>query len=188
MSASTIIETTSDVVAFLKSQHEQVKLAFADVKATTGPEREQAFVDLRQMLAVHETAEELIVHPRAKKEIPNGGEVVDARLQEEHEAKEALAALEKMDVDSTEFEIAFEKLHTAVLAHAEAEETQEFDKLETELDPGELDKMRVAVERAESMAPTRPHPAAGESRAANMLAGPFAAMLDRARDAMNAPE
>jgi hypothetical protein len=41
--------------------------------------------------------------------------------------------------------------------------------------------MRRAVELAESTAPTRPH-AGVETPTANMLAGPFAAMLDRARD------
>ena len=44
--------------------------------------------------------------------------------------------------------------------------------------------MRKVVELAEAVAPTRPHPGV-ESRAANMLAGPFAAMLDRARDAIS---
>lgn len=186
MSSVTTISTSGDVIAFLKAQHEQVKHALADVKAKTGTEREQAFVQLRQMLAVHETAEELIVHPRAKHEIPNGDEVVQARLDEEHEAKETLAKLEKMDVDSAEFDSAFDTFHTAVLAHAEAEEVQEFAKLETEVDAKVLDRMRRAVEGAEALAPTRPHPAAGESRAANLLVGPFAAMVDRARDAMTA--
>jgi hypothetical protein len=41
-----------------------------------------------------------------------------------------------------------------------------------------------AVAFAESIAPTRPHPGV-ESAAANMLVGPFAAMLDRARDAIS---
>jgi hypothetical protein len=39
------------------------------------------------------------------------------------------------------------------------------------------------VELAEAMAPTRPHPGV-ESAKANMLAGPFAMMLERARDAL----
>jgi hypothetical protein len=45
--------------------------------------------------------------------------------------------------------------------------------------------MRKAVELAEAVAPTRPHPGL-ESRAANFLAGPFAAMIDRTREALAA--
>lgn len=33
-------------------------------------------------------------------------------------------------------------------------------------------------------APTRPHPSTPNSPAANMLVGPFAAVIDRARDAV----
>lgn len=42
--------------------------------------------------------------------------------------------------------------------------------------------MGRAAKLAEAIAPTRPH-AGVESQVANILAGPFAAMLDRARDA-----
>jgi hemerythrin superfamily protein len=180
----TKIDSARDVVSFLKSQHEQIKAGFEQVLASSGSDREEAFVQLRRLLAVHETAEEEIVHPRAKREIANGDAVVDARLKEEHEAKEALSELEKLDVASPEFETKLRTLQADVIEHAEAEEHQEFDKLEAELDDEQLQRMRKAVELAEKMAPTRPH-AGVESPAANMMAGPFAMMLDRARDAIS---
>jgi hemerythrin superfamily protein len=179
----TRVDSAKDVVAFLKGQHEQIKGLFAQVKGSSGSAREEAFVELRRMLAVHETAEEEIVHPRAKRELSDGEAVVDARLHEEHEAKETLTELEKLDVDSTEFDTKFATLQKDVLAHAEAEENLEFAQLQAELDDDQLAKMRNAVKMAESMAPTRPH-AGVESKGANMLAGPFAMMLDRARDAI----
>jgi hypothetical protein len=49
------------------------------------------------------------------------------------------------------------------------------------LEPERLERMRKAAELAEKLAPTRPHP--GVTRTLNLLAGPFASMLDRARDA-----
>jgi hemerythrin superfamily protein len=180
----TQIDTANDVVGFLKQQHEQIKSLFAQVLASSGSEREETFVDLRRLLAVHETAEEEIVHPRAKHEIANGDAVVDARLKEEHEAKETLAELEKLDVDSPEFETKLRSLQADVIEHAEAEEHQEFDKLGAALDDEQLGRMRKAVELAEKMAPTRPH-AGVESAGANMLAGPFAMMMDRAKDAIS---
>ena len=115
---------------------------FAEVMAASGSEREAAFMQLRRMLAVHETAEEEIVHPRAKSEIPNGDAVVAERLKEENAAKKALAELEEMDVDSTEFETAFAALQSDVIAHAEAEETQEFNMLGDALDDDKLQRMR----------------------------------------------
>jgi hemerythrin superfamily protein len=104
-------------------------------------------------------------------------------LQEEHKAKKALAAIEKLDVSSAQFETELRALQADVLAHAEAEEKQEFERLGDKLDGTRLERMRSAVEMAEKLAPTHPHPGT-ESATANVLVGPFAAMVDRARDAM----
>jgi hemerythrin superfamily protein len=175
--------TGEDVVTFLTGQHEQIKALFQQVSDSRGEARRDAFVALRRLLAVHETAEEEVVHPRARQSIPNGDDIVDVRLQEENEAKRKLAELEKLDVESAEFERLFQDLRADVLLHAEAEEQQEFTRLADALEPEQLERMKRAATMAESMAPTRPHPGV-ESAPANMLAGPFAMMLDRARDAM----
>ncbi len=64
----------------------------------------------------------------------------------------------------------------AVLAHAEAEEKEELDKLADKLEPARLERTRKAVKFAESVAPTHPHPGI-ESTTGNILTGPFAASL-----------
>jgi hemerythrin superfamily protein len=177
--------TTQDVVAFLKDQHEQIKAMFQQVMDAAGEEREKAFLELRRLLAVHETAEEEIVHPLAREAMAERGPaVVEERLEEERRAKEVLRDLEDMDVDSAEFAAQFNELRTAVLAHAEAEEQQEFAAMARALDDAQLLRMRRAVEFAEKTAPTRPHPGV-ESAVGNMLVGPFAMMIDRARDAIS---
>ena len=90
-----MIKSGMDVVSFLKEQHVQVKGLFASVMAARGEERKRAFVALRRTLAVHETAEEEIVHPAAKRILPDGETVIAARLKEENEAKKALT-IERM--------------------------------------------------------------------------------------------
>ena len=176
---ATMISNGLDVVAFLKEQHQQIKALFSEVRTTSGEQRREAFIALRRLLAVHETAEEEIVHPAARKALPQGEAIVEARLQEENKAKKALSAIEDLDIDSADFVSEINSLAMNVIAHAEAEERQEFGPLGEQLD--QLERMRSAVKVAERVAPTRPHPGV-ESRAANMLAGPFASMLDRARD------
>jgi hemerythrin superfamily protein len=177
------ITSPTDVVEFLTTQHEQIKSLFTKTLAASGKEREEAFVDLRRLLAVHETVEEEIVHPRAKRKIANGDAVVGRRLEEEHEAKTVLQKLEKLDVDSEEFAELFAELRDAVLDHAKQEERDEFARLGQELSEHELETMGRAAKLAAAVAPTRPH-AGVESQVANLAAGPFAAMLDRARDAI----
>jgi hemerythrin superfamily protein len=179
----TAIKSLDDVVDFLVSQHQQIKSLFAETLSASGEARKHAFVELRRLLAVHETAEEEIVHPRAKRKIANGAAVVDKRLEEEREAKAVLQKLEKVDVDSDEFTRELTQLRDAVVDHAEHEESDEFAGLEEELSSDELTTMGRAAKLAEAIAPTRPHSGV-ESQPANLIAGPFAAMLDRARDAI----
>jgi hemerythrin superfamily protein len=182
----TFVQSTDDVVKFLKGQHDLIKDMFEEVfSASDAKAREKAFVELRQLLAVHETAEEMVVHPRARNEIADGDDIVDARLHEEHEAKQQLSKLEGMDIDSKGFLDELTKFRDAVVEHAEAEEEEEFNKLHRKLDSDDLGRMAKAVLAAEAIAPTRPHPGV-ESAKANFAVGPFASMLDRARDAISA--
>ncbi len=184
MKRSLEISSAKDVVGFLKEQHEQIKGLFTSVLAQHGTRRQEAFLELRRLLAIHETAEEEVVHPAAKRARAVGEATVSARLREENEAKKALVDLERLDVDSRDFNTKFRMLHSAVLEHAQREEAEEFDKLGDELSEDQLRRMRKAVEFAEAIAPTRPHPGV-ESAAANMLIGPFATLVDRARDAID---
>ncbi|ODQ88144.1 hemerythrin domain-containing protein [Mycolicibacterium holsaticum] len=182
----TFVQSTDDVVRFLTDQHNLIKDLFEEVlSASDDKARETAFVELRQLLAVHETAEEMVVHPRARHEIADGNAIVDARLKEEHDAKEQLSALENMDIGSKEFLDALLRFRDDVLHHAEQEEHQEFNKLGRELDADDLERMVKAVQAAQAIAPTRPH-AGVESATANFAVGPFVSMLDRARDVISA--
>jgi hemerythrin superfamily protein len=178
-----MIQSGTDVVSFLKEQHQQVKSLFETVLSSKGETREKAFYTLRRMLAVHETAEEEIVHPAARRSLADGEQIVNARLREENEAKKALAELEKVDCSTVEFEQKFRTLQQAVIAHAESEEKTEFERLGAVLDQSQLTRMKKAAEVAEAVAPTRPHPGV-ESAIGNMIAGPFVSMVDRARDAI----
>jgi hemerythrin superfamily protein len=178
----TFVQSTDDVIAFLIGQHNLIKDMFDDVLyASETKAREQAFIDLRQLLAVHETAEEMVVHPRARRDINGGDVIVDARLQEEHDAKEQLATLERMDMNSQKFLDALTVFRDAVIEHADHEENEEFPRLQQNLGPGDLKQMASAVIAAQAIAPTRPHPGI-ESAKLNFVVGPFASMLDRARD------
>jgi hemerythrin superfamily protein len=178
----TFVQSTDDVVKFLKDQHNLIKDMFDEVfSASDAKARETAFIDLRKLLAVHETAEEMVVHPRVRHEAANGDEIVGARLEEEHKAKEMLSKLEDMDVKSPKFLDELAKFRDAVIDHAEHEENEEFTKLERNLTADDRERMAKAVLAVEAIAPTRPH-AGVESAKMNFAAGPFASMLDRARD------
>ena len=173
-----------DVVDLLIDQHEQIRKLFADISTATGDLKRRLFDDLVRLLAIHESAEEQVVHPTARHKIANGGSVVSARLAEEDMAKHTLAELYDLGVDHPDFDRRLRDFSADVVKHANAEETQEFSQLRTSLSPDELLRMASAVRTAEAAAPTRPHPAAGESAMANAILGPPLAVFDRVRDAV----
>lgn len=173
----------NDAVELLLRQHEEIRRLFTEVDRAKNEEREEAFERLCRYLAVHETAEEEIVHPLARRTIRDGDRVIDARLEEENEGKRVLAALEKMGTSAAGFAPLFAEFRKSVLEHAEHEEREEFAELRAR-GAAELRGMAVAIKAAEAMAPTHPHPGV-ESAAANVLAGTFAAAADRARDVVH---
>jgi hemerythrin superfamily protein len=171
-----------DVVTLLLEQHDRIRRLFDDVARTDSPGlKRDRLEQLRRLLAVHETAEELVTHPRARL---NAGAVVDALLEEEHAGKELLSEVEQLDTDDPAFEKAFAALRTAVLEHADHEERAEFPILRRDNDEPTLRLMATAVRAAEAVAPTRPHAQAGQSATVNTAVGPIAGIVDRTRDAV----
>ncbi|WP_318200773.1 hemerythrin domain-containing protein [Streptomyces sp. SCL15-4] len=171
----------TDVVALLMRQHGDIRNLFDEVEAATGDERRDAFRRLVRLLAVHETAEEEVVHPFVRHGVPGGEQVVRDRLAEERAAKEELAALDETDTDDPEFLPRLMRLRTDVQEHARAEERYEFTHIRRSTDVTNLAAMAKAVKAAEAMAPTHPHPGV-ESAAKNMALGPVAALMDRTKD------
>jgi hemerythrin superfamily protein len=147
-----------DVVDLLIQQHMLIRDLFHEVEAATGSSRQETFERLVRLLAVHETAEEEVVHPLARTAIDGGEGVVNARLAEEREAKELLAQLEEMGPDAAEFPSLLEQLRGSVLMHANNEEAYEFRYLRQQCNENELRALAAMVKAAEAVAPTHPHP------------------------------
>ncbi|CAL9279436.1 hemerythrin domain-containing protein [Streptomyces sp. R02] len=170
-----------DVVSLLMRQHGDIRNLFDEVEAASGEERRDAFRRLVRLLAVHETAEEEVIHPFVRRSVAGGQEIVEDRLKEEREAKEMLAVLDDMDPDGPDFLPKLIELRRDVQMHARAEERYEFIHIRRSTDVTDLAAMAKAIKAAEAMAPTRPHPGV-ESGAKNMALGPVAALMDRTKD------
>jgi hemerythrin superfamily protein len=176
---------TQDVIDVLVDQHKEIKRLFRELKSAKGERKEELFEDLVRLLAVHETAEEEVVHPIARRKIDRGAEVVDSRLHEEDEAKHALAELHEIGVEGPEFDRKLSAFADLVIRHSDQEEESEFKYLRKNVPAEQLRGMAVAVKAAEAIAPTRPHPGVGQSAIANILAGPPMAVFDRIQDKLH---
>jgi len=176
--------TDRDVVDLLLEQHDEIKSLFSELQSVEGPVRRELFEDLVRLLAVHESAEETVVHPVARRKLEGGEQVVEQRLEEEDRAKKELADLYDMGVDHPDFDRRLAAFAEDVIQHATREEADEFLRLRGAVDADQLRRMAGALKAAETAAPTRPHPNAPESAAGNVLTGPPMAVFDRVRDAV----
>ena len=169
-----------DVIAVLLAQHARIRTQIGAVLAAPRGERQAAFDKLRAQLAVHEAGEETVLRPVSRRSA--GPRIVEARNKEEDEAAHVLAELEAMDASSEEFSARFEEFAAAVGRHAEREENEEFPAVVTAQTDQERRALGEKLLRAERQAPTHPHPIAAGSTVAQRAIGPFAALLDEARD------
>jgi hypothetical protein len=180
--ARAVDQPQGDMIEILLEQHQHIRELFKQVKGAEGERKQRAFDELRALLAVHETAEEMVLRPLSSKDA--GSEVADARNEEEREATRTLTVLEMMDVSSAEFDQDFAKFERAVLDHARREEKDEFPLVRAREDPDALLAMGRTLRAVERAAPTHPHPSTAGSPMAQWAVGPFASMVDRTLDAL----
>lgn len=169
-----------DVVGVLLKQHARIRELFDELEVSVGADRKRLFDELRKQLALHEAAEELVLRPVSRRVA--GAEVVGARNDEEAEATHALEALERLDPAEPEFDSGLAALRRMVEDHADAEEVEEFPRVLAEVDDKQRQALGALLKGAELVGPTHAHPKVAGSSVAQLTVGPFAAMLDRARD------
>ena len=178
--ARAVDQPQGDMIEILLEQHQHIRELFKQVKGAEGERKQRAFDELRALLAVHETAEEMVLRPLSSKDA--GSEVAGARNEEEREATRTLTVLEMMNVSSAEFDRDFAKFERAVLDHARREEKDEFPLVRAREDQDALLAMGRTLRAVERMAPTHPHPSTAGSPAAQWAVGPFASLVDRTLD------
>lgn len=182
--ANTPSTSTKDVIDAVLEDHIHFRTLFVEFDAATGKGREEVWQQIVRGLAVHETAEEEIVHPQVRRLVDGGDDIVDARLSQEDAAKKTLAELEELGADSPDFDRRVHPFMQEVLHHATDEESEELSALREVADAKSLARMARLFEAAKAVAPTHAHKAAPESATGNIVLGPFVAIADRVRDAI----
>jgi hypothetical protein len=176
------MSSRGDVIDEVLKDHREIKELFSKVRSSTGTRKRGAFQALVRKLAVHETAEQEIVHPLALG--AGADDIRDRRVSEEKEAEGILSELVKIGPEDPRFPPMLEALQREVLEHAEREEREEHPKIRSDVDADRLRMLAAAFRAAEATAPTRPHPRGPRSATGNLLVGPIVSIMDRARDAI----
>ncbi len=172
-----------DVIDLLTQDHSTVDELFRRVQIAEKPETiDEITREIVHDLSVHAAVEEQFVYPLVRVKLDDGSDAADHAIDEHAEAKRLLADLEKMDAGSTEHTKTLEKLIDSVRHHVEDEEGQIFAQLRANTGADTREAVGKLVEEAKSLVPTHPHPLVPGNATAQLIAGPWAAAVDKARD------
>jgi hemerythrin superfamily protein len=167
-----------DVLELLTAHHARMNRLCGRAAGSTGDEARMAFGDLAQLIAVHEIAEEQMIHPLVRRLRPDD-HLADRLLDEESRISDALSdavrAAAHGHLDDT-----IGGLRDMVTAHSRREEHDEFPQLRRSVPVQERREMGRAVRAAEAAAAAEAgprDPARAEPRAVAQTA-------DRVRDAL----
>lgn len=116
-----------ELVAVITGQHGRIKTLMTDVTLATDEDRFAAFERFRRFLAIHEAAEQALLHPQGLVLLEDES-VSQRRITEEQDAAAVMTRLESLG-NAPDFTVQFGLLQEAILRHAEAEEHEELPRL-----------------------------------------------------------
>lgn len=150
-------EDVNDPAKLLITEHEKVERLFAEIEVTDSGNRRRSLVaQLDEELSSHMRAEEELLYPVIRAEVPDGDDLMDRAEQEHAEAREALAKLVSSDPGAADFTKALKTLQKLVEAHVKEEEKRVFPAVGSSLDGARLADIRAQLEDTKFTATPRP--------------------------------
>ena len=185
----------SNVFDILRADHREVEQMLAGLEG--GPAqanrataiRPEARKQLAEKLIIesskHEAAEEEYFWPVVRDRLPRGDQLAGHAVNQETDAKEVLARLDKLSPGQGEFEKLLSKYIPAAREHISYEEEVVWPALQEALTAAEADELGKNIAIAKEIAPTRPHPHIPPQPGVLKTAGPAVAAADKVRDELS---
>lgn len=171
-----------DAITLLKQDHKAVEKLFKQFEKASQPAQQRKLAQrVIKELSVHAAIEEMVFYPAVRDRVPKVEDTVLESLEEHHIAKWVLSELEDMKPDHERFKAKMTVLMENVRHHVKEEETELFPEVRSVIKRKELGELGEAMEKAKKAAPTQPHPRAPDTPPGNLVAGPAAGVVDKAR-------
>ncbi|MGA2531033.1 MAG: hemerythrin domain-containing protein [Acidimicrobiales bacterium] len=176
---------TQNVVALVKADHRRLERTLSDLDAVDDSGLVEFFCQLREELVRLAVAEELVVYPALRRNVPGADVVADACITEQAETEEALGRLEKLEDEPVALRACLLQLRRDVIVNARHEELDLLPWLEAHSKTKDLQDLGQRYAKALAAAPTHPHPHVFDAPAGNVALAPVATVVDEMRDAMS---
>ena len=121
-------DLVADAVDLLTRDHRLVEELFAAFAAAAPQQLDPLARRACKLLRIHAQIEEELFYPVARRALPDDG-LIDAAEREHAEARQAIALVESLTSERSEFKPAIEALTQTVERHVREEESKVFPKL-----------------------------------------------------------
>ncbi|WP_348542375.1 hemerythrin domain-containing protein [Dietzia kunjamensis] len=172
------------VLARQKLDHMELDRLLGEVERTGGAEQKLALVKTYRLVFPHAFAEESVLWPVLRAELPDGHELTLRVEQEHQEVNELVTLLENLGETHPERDEVLRRLITVLRDDVQHEEDELLPRLQEKLSPARLRALGVAWEAVRRTAPTRPHPVVARRPPGNVAAALPLTVTDRLRDVL----
>jgi hemerythrin superfamily protein len=175
------------VLSVMKSDHQQVEELFRafEKAGTSAHKTKQRLVDqMVEVLSLQTAAEEEVVYPVARRDVPRGKDAVLEALEEHQVVKWELLELSRTKPSDERFDAKVKVMMANVRRHVREEERHMFPALRTAIDRERLVEMADQLRSAREHLPTHPHPRMPDEPPMSVVAGTVTSVIDRVRDSV----
>ncbi|MBB1020887.1 hemerythrin domain-containing protein, partial [Dietzia sp. E1] len=165
-----------------KLDHVELDRLLEAVQAGRGDEQRRLLLKTYRLVFPHAFAEESVLWPVLRAELPDG-HALTLRVEQEHqEVNELVTLLENLGDAHPERDEVLRRLVTVLRDDVRDEEDELLPRLQEKLSPARLRALGVAWEAVRRTAPTRPHPVVARRPPGNVAAALPLTVTDRLRD------
>jgi hemerythrin superfamily protein len=132
----------TDIVELVLEDHHTVAALFDKLQAATSADDQIAlYAQVKDALERHASAEEKVLYPRVRKEVPDGKEESKDAIEEHDQIRESLKEVEEHDAGTELFTLAVAQLVATTKHHVGVEESELLPDFRKNSDATERDEL-----------------------------------------------
>ena len=143
----------TDIIDLVLNDHHAVEKLFDKLEASTGAdEQATVFGQVKEALEHHASAEEKVLYPRVRKDVPEGGEEVKDAVEEHDQIRESLKEVEEHKSGTELFTLAVTQLIATTKHHVAVEEGELLPDFRASSETREREELGRRFEEAKAAA------------------------------------
>lgn len=143
-----------DIIDLVLQDHRTVEQLFDKLQSAEGStDQTKLFGQVKDELERHATAEEKVLYPRVRKDVPEGKEEAKDANEEHDEIRESLKEVEEHEAGTELFTLAVTQLVATTKHHVGVEESELLPDFRANSEPSEREELGQRFEEAKTKIP-----------------------------------